>query len=55
MKTVEQYRSYARDCRRMAAAARDSEREALLQIADAWDVLAEQRETKLRKGDIEDK
>ena len=44
MKTVEQYRSYARDCCRMAASANDTEKQALLQIADAWETLANRRE-----------
>lgn len=48
MKTVEQYRSYARDCRRLATNASDIEKQALRQIADAWEALADRREAQIR-------
>lgn len=47
MQTVEQYREYARDCRRMASTAKDAEKAALLQIGAAWETLATQRETQI--------
>lgn len=47
MKTVEQYREYARDCRRLATVAKGLEKTALLQIAEAWETLAAQREARL--------
>jgi hypothetical protein len=50
MKVVEQYREYARDCRRMASTAKDAEKAALLQIAAAWETLATQRETQINIG-----
>lgn len=50
MRTVEQYREYARDCRRMAAAAKETEKGALLQIASAWESLATQREMQVRNS-----
>jgi hypothetical protein len=48
MKIVEQYRQYAADCKSMARKAADSDRHALLQIAEAWDALAAQREEQVR-------
>ena len=48
MRTVEQYRKFAQDCRRMASAANNGERAALLQIAAAWEMLAAQREAQVR-------
>ena len=48
MKTGEQYRQFAQDCRRMSASAKESEKAALLEIAAAWDTLAKQREIQIR-------
>ena len=50
MRTVEQYREFAQDCRRMASSAKEAERAALLQIAAAWETLATQRESQIRGG-----
>ena len=52
MKTVEQYREFARDCRRMAVTAKDAEKAALLEIAAAWESLATQREAQLNTAGI---
>jgi hypothetical protein len=46
MKKVEEYREHAEQCRRLAASARDDQaKQQLLQMADTWDSLAENRET----------
>ena len=47
MRTVEQYRKFAQDCRRMSAFAKESEKAALLEIAAAWETLAKQREAQI--------
>jgi hypothetical protein len=51
MQTVEQYRGFARDCRRRAATAQEAEKIALLEIAEAWESLAAQREAKIGGAD----
>jgi len=46
MKSVQQYRKHAAECRALARAARqDEERKQLLAMADAWTRLAEHYET----------
>jgi hypothetical protein len=52
MQTVEQYREYARDCRRMASAAKETEKGALLQIAAAWETLAAHREVLINSATV---
>ena len=52
MQTVEQYREYARDCRRMASTAKETEKGALLQIAAAWETLARQREVQINSATV---
>ena len=48
MKTVAEYRSYAEECRKLAAR-RPDDKEALESIARAWDKIADQREAMLSK------
>ena len=50
MKTVAEYRLYAKDCRRLAAnTARPEDKQALETIARAWDQVADEREAQLLK------
>jgi hypothetical protein len=50
MKTLEEYRQHADECRRLADRARTREdREALLMIATSWDKLAGDRDRKITK------
>jgi len=50
MKTVEEYRHYADEARRLAERARTpDERKAILNIAMSWDRLAGDRDRKLAK------
>jgi uncharacterized protein Yka (UPF0111/DUF47 family) len=50
MKTVEEYRQHADECRRLAERARTPEdRKALLSIATSWDKLAGDRDRKITK------
>jgi ferric-dicitrate binding protein FerR (iron transport regulator) len=46
VKQGEQYRQFAADCLRMAAAMRGDHKEALLKMADTWTALADQAERK---------
>jgi len=45
MKSVQQYRKHASECRALARGARQEERKQLLAMADAWTRLAEHYET----------
>jgi hypothetical protein len=50
MKTAEEYRQHADECRRLAERARSpDERKAILQIATSWDKLAGDRDRKITK------
>jgi hypothetical protein len=50
MKTVAEYRTYAAECRRLAARLlRLEDKQALETIAQAWDNLADEREARLLK------
>jgi len=50
MKTVEEYRRLADECRRLAERARSpDERKAILSIATSWDKLAGDRQRKITK------
>ena len=50
MKTVAEYRLYAKECRRLAAnTARPEDKQALETIARAWDQVADEREALLLK------
>jgi hypothetical protein len=49
MITVAQYRSFARDCREMAARTdKDSDRRALELMASGWDKVANEREALIK-------
>jgi hypothetical protein len=49
MKTVQEYREYAQECRKLAKAVTESVvREQLLRMAETWERLAEDREATLR-------
>jgi hypothetical protein len=47
MKTVEEYRKLAEDCRALAAKLRDDDKRALELMAAAWDKVATEREAQL--------
>jgi len=50
MKTVQEYRQHAEECRELARRARSpDERQALIEIAASWDRLADGRERKITK------
>jgi hypothetical protein len=42
MESVEQYRQYAEECRRLAERAAPKEKVAILEIAEAWDECAKE-------------
>jgi hypothetical protein len=44
MKDVIKFREYAEDCRRLAKSMKPEHKATLLEIADAWDRVAEERE-----------
>jgi hypothetical protein len=49
MKTVEEYRGFAEDCRKLAAELTDSEdKRAMALMAAAWDKVANEREAALK-------
>jgi len=51
MRTVEEYRQLAEDCRKLAIKlANPDDRRALEMIATSWDRVADQREGALKKG-----
>jgi len=51
MKTVEEYRQHAKECRRLAKLVWESVvREQLIRMAEMWDGLAADREAELRVG-----
>jgi hypothetical protein len=51
MKTVEEYRGFARDCRKLAAELTDPEdQRAMALMATAWDKVANEREAALKSG-----
>ena len=43
---AKKFRDYAAECRRLARSAPESDRAALMEIAEAWDAVAEQPERK---------
>ncbi|MFZ0719379.1 MAG: hypothetical protein WAM99_00750 [Xanthobacteraceae bacterium] len=43
-KDAQKFRDYAAECRRLAQRAADKDRKVLMEIADAWDVCAEDAE-----------
>jgi len=49
MDNAAKFRQYAEDCRRLAAKANEKDRVALLEIAQAWIVCAEDLERRARK------
>lgn len=50
MRKVSEYREHAEECRKMAANTRNQEHKKQLQImAEAWEMLAKEREKKIRK------
>jgi hypothetical protein len=50
MKTAQDYRRYADECRELARRAKSGEeRDAILAIADSWERLAGERERKIGK------
>jgi hypothetical protein len=50
MKTVEEYRGFAGDCRKLAAALADpTDKHALTLMAAAWDKVANEREAALKR------
>jgi len=50
MKKAEDYRAHARECRDMAANARDGKtQDMLLKMADTWDSLAQDRDIQLAR------
>jgi hypothetical protein len=51
MKTVEEYRGFAEDCRKLAAQLADPEdKRAMKLMAAAWDKIANEREAALESG-----
>jgi hypothetical protein len=51
MRTVEEYRGYAQDCRNLAAKLTDpKDKEAMELMAAGWDKVADQREAAIKKG-----
>lgn len=49
-KDAQKFRDYAAECRRLAQRAADKDRKVLMEIADAWDVCAEDAERKEKSG-----
>jgi hypothetical protein len=50
MKTVEEYRGFAEDCRKLAAALTDPKDKGAMELmAAAWDKVANQREAALKR------
>jgi hypothetical protein len=49
MKDVIKFREYAEDCRRLAKSMKAEHKATLLEIADAWERVAEEREREARK------
>jgi hypothetical protein len=50
MKTVEEYRQYAEECRKLAAKTSNPKDKRVIEtMADAWDKVANERETAARK------
>ena len=49
MKTVAEYRERAEECRRMANRALPKHRNALIKMAQVWEILAHDREKKIAK------
>lgn len=53
MKTVEEYRQFAKDCRTMVAKLSDPiDKRAMELMAVGWDKVADQREAALKKGKL---
>jgi hypothetical protein len=53
MKTVAEYRAFARDCRKLAARlTKQEDRTALEMMAAAWERIANEREQALRGGTL---
>jgi hypothetical protein len=51
MRTVEEYRSFAEDCRNLAAKLTDpKDKQAMELMAAGWDKVADQRESAIEKG-----
>ena len=50
MKTVAEYRERAEECRRMANRALPKHRNALIKMAQVWEILAHDREKNIAKG-----
>ena len=55
MKDVIKFREYAEDCRRLAKSMKPEHKATLLEIADAWDRVAEERERQGGKEEREKK
>jgi hypothetical protein len=54
MKTAQEYRRYAEECRALAKQMTDiMQRDQLLMMADTWDRLAEQRERRASGASVE--
>jgi hypothetical protein len=51
MKDVMKFKSYAEDCRRLANTMKPEHKTTLLEIADAWDQVAEEGEREVGKDD----
>jgi hypothetical protein len=49
MKTVAEYRERAQECRRMANRALPKHRNALIKMAQVWEILAHDRQKKIAK------
>ncbi|MFZ0373701.1 MAG: hypothetical protein WB772_09205 [Xanthobacteraceae bacterium] len=49
-KDAQKFRDYAAECRRLAQRAADKDRKVLMEIAEAWDVCAEDAERKEKSG-----
>ena len=53
MRKVSEYQQHAKECRQMATAMKDSEHKKQLQdMADAWEMLAREREKQLAKQGV---
>jgi hypothetical protein len=50
MKTVAEYRERAEECRRMANRALPKHRNALIKMAQVWEILAHDRQKKIAKN-----
>jgi hypothetical protein len=51
MKTVEEYRQFAEECRKLAdTISNPDDRRAVEMMATAWDNVADQREAAIKKG-----